>query len=203
MLDAAGWVVNPDTGVREKDGNQLRLQMCTTSGNPTRLTTLGKANQYFAAITVPSDITTADASSVVFAGWADTTPDTDCSIYRGTYDVADFAWVLSGDVWGNYYYIYHSSQIPSDSAPNGSNNSRIASPEMDAALDTLGIAVDPAMQKEAAFVVQQVVADTINEIPLYYRAETTGVGNHLGGWVKYNPSSAGPTYDVENWYFIP
>ena len=203
MLDEAGWVVNPDTGVREKDGNQLRLQMCTTSGNPTRLTTLGKANQYFAAITVPSDITTADASSVVFAGWADTTPDTDCSIYRGTYDVADFAWVLSGDVWGNYYYIYHSSQIPSDSAPNGSNNSRIASPEMDAALDTLGIAVDPAMQKEAAFVVQQVVADTINEIPLYYRAETTGVGNHLGGWVKYNPSSAGPTYDVENWYFIP
>ena len=50
---------------------------------------------------------------------------------------------------------------------------------------------------------QEVLASSIAEIPLYYRAETTGVGNRLGGYEKFNPSSAGPTWDVEKWFVIP
>ena len=32
-------------GLRVKDGVPLRFHMCTTAGNPTRLTTLGLINQ--------------------------------------------------------------------------------------------------------------------------------------------------------------
>jgi peptide/nickel transport system substrate-binding protein len=208
MLDDAGWTVNPDTGLREKDVNgdgtpeQLRLKLCTTAGNPTRLTELGKINQYLSAVGIPSDIQTADAASVVFAGWTDTTPDTQCSIYRGTYDIADYAYVLTGDVYGNYYYAYSSSQIP-DVNHNGANTTRISNPDMDAALKSLGFDVDPAKQAADAATVQQTVAKQNNEIPLYYRAETTGVSNHVGGWTKYNPSSVGPTWNAETWWFIP
>ncbi|MEO7118258.1 MAG: ABC transporter substrate-binding protein [Candidatus Limnocylindrales bacterium] len=213
LLDTAGWLVNDDpdtgTGLREKDvdgdgtNEQLRLKLCTSSGNPTRLTTMGKINQYLAAVGIPSDIQTADAGSVYFAGWADTTAKTECSIYRGTYDVALFAYILGGDLYSNYYYTYHSSQIPSDANPNGSNDTRINDPELDAALDDLGTLVDLDEQLAAAATVQTAYAAAIAEIPLYYRGEVTGIGNHVGGWLNYNPSSAGPTWDPEVWYFIP
>ena len=202
-LDDAGWTVDDTTGLRTKDGVGLRMKICTSSGNPTRLTTVGKISQNLNAIGIPSDISTADAGSVYFAGWADTTPQTQCSIYRGTYDIALFAYVLSGDLYGNYYYGYHSSQIPSDKNPNGGNDTRLNNPDMDAALDALGTEVDPAKQKALAATVQTVYAATIAEIPLYYRAETTGVGVHVGGWVKYNPSSVGPTWNPETWTYVP
>jgi peptide/nickel transport system substrate-binding protein len=203
-LDEAGWVVDttagsPTEGLRTKDGVGLRFQMCTSSGNPTRLTTLGKVNQYLNAISIPSDIQTADATSVYFASWADTTPETQCSIYRGTYDVALFAYVIGGDLYSNYFFTYHTSQIP----PAGNNTSRVSDPDLDASLEALGAEIDQAAQGEAAATMQQALAATVAEIPLYYRAETTGVGVHLGGYEKFNPSSSGPTWDVERWYFIP
>jgi peptide/nickel transport system substrate-binding protein len=200
LLDQAGWTVNPDSGAREKDGNALRLKLCTTAGNPTRLTELSKLNQYLSAVSIGSDVQTADAGSVVFAGWADTTDQTSCSIYRGTYDIADYAYILGGDIYGNYYYTYHSSQIPSDKNPNGSNDTRLNNPDMDTALTALGFEIDPAKQNQLASTVQKVIADQNNEIPIYYRAETTGVGVRVGGWNKYNPSSAGPTWHVEDWF---
>jgi peptide/nickel transport system substrate-binding protein len=202
-LDAAGWTVDETTGLRTKDGVGLRMQLCTSSGNPTRLTTIGLISQNLAAIGIPTDIATADAASVYFAGWADTTPDTNCSIYRGTYDGALFAWVQTGDIYANWYYVYHTSQIPSNRNPNGSNNSRISTPELDAALEALGNQVDLPAQYEAAAVVQAEMNNAIAEIPLYYRAETTGVGVRLGGYEKYNPSSVGPTWDVERWFVNP
>ena len=206
MLDAAGWVVNPDTLLREKDvdgdgtNEAMRFQLCTTAGNPTRLTQLSKLNQYLGAIDIPSDITTADAAATVFAGWSSVTNDTNCSIYRGTYDIADYAFVLSGDVYGNYYFTYHGSQIPSDENPNGSNSGRLDNDEMDAALTALGTEIDPVQQNALAATVQQLVATQNNEIPIYYRAETTGVSVRVGGWTQYNPSSAGPTWHVEDWF---
>ena len=157
MLDEAGWGFQPDDastcatepavvaceGARAKDvdnsgkidANELmRLQLCTTAGNPTRLTELSLLSQNLLAVGIPNDVSTADATSVVFTPWGGATDDTLCSIYRGTYDMADYAYILGGDLYSNYYYTYHSSQIPSDDNPNGSNDSRLANDEMDAAL---------------------------------------------------------------------
>ena len=59
-LDEAGWVVDAETGARVKDGKQMRIRMCTSSGNPLRLTTLGRIAQDWAAIGVGADIQTRD-----------------------------------------------------------------------------------------------------------------------------------------------
>jgi peptide/nickel transport system substrate-binding protein len=209
LLDQAGWKLNPDTGLREKDVDgdgtpeQMRLRLCTSSGNQTRVTELGKLNQYLAAIGIPSDVQTVDATSVLYAGWADTTPTTECSIYRGTYDIADFAYVMSSDVYGDYFWTYDSSQIPSAKNPNGSNDTRIAVPALDQALADLATQIDPAQQKADAATIQQVLADQNNEIPFFYRSAATGVSNHVGGWTRFNPSTAGPTWNAETWWYMP
>jgi ABC-type transport system substrate-binding protein len=96
------------------------------------------------------------------------------------------------------------AQDPSILGPGGKAlTTRISVPALDAALDALGAEIDPEKQKAAAATMQTELAAALPEIPLYYRAETTGVSNHVGGWVKFNPSSAGPTWDADKWSFIP
>ena len=177
--------------------------MCTTAGNPTRLTTLGLINQQLLAVGIPTTIETADAGSAYFAGWADTTPDTACSIFRGNYDLALFTYTITTDPYGGYFPTYHSTQIPSDAAPNGSNDTRINDPKIDKAIEALGTEIDISKQKDLAGTVQEKLAAAIPEIVLYYRAETTGVGSHLGGFDRYNPSTAGALWDTQNWFVNP
>ncbi|MHB8397465.1 MAG: ABC transporter substrate-binding protein [Candidatus Limnocylindrales bacterium] len=187
-------------GNRQLNGKDVNLELCTTAGNPTRLIELQKTQSYLQAIHVKSYIKTADAGSVVFAGWADTKPTTDCSIYRGNYDLADFAYVLTGSPYNDYYYTYATSQWPEKGNHSGSNDTRFSDPTMDAALAALATDVDLAKQQTDAGAVQDAYVSGIPEIPLYYRAETTGIGVHVGGWPGYNPSATGPTWNTEDWF---
>lgn len=189
------------TGCFQYNGKTVKLELCTTSGNATRLTELQLVQGYLAKIGLQSYIKTADAGSVVFAGWADTKPDTDCSIYRGNYDLADFAYILTADIYNNYYFTYNSSQFPEIPPNQGSNDTRFSSPAMDQATNAVGTEVDLAKQLAYAQQIQAAYVAGTPEIPLYYRNETTGVGVHMGNWPKYNPSSIGPLWDVEDWYF--
>jgi peptide/nickel transport system substrate-binding protein len=199
LLTKAGWVAGSD-GYVAKNGKTMDLEMCTTAGNPTRLTELQKMQSYLQAIGVKSHIVTADAGSVVFAGWADTKPDTDCSIYRGNYDIADFAYIIGADIYNNYFYTYASSQWPELGDNSGSNDTRFSSPAMDQALAAVKSAVNLQDQLQYAKAIEDAYNAGVPEIPLYYRAETTGIGAKLGNWPTYNPSSIGPTWDVEDWF---
>jgi len=187
-------------GNRQYNGKDVDLELVTTSGNPTRLTELQKVQGYLQAVGIKSHIVTADAGSVVFAGWADTKPDTDGSIYRGNYDLADFAYIIGSDPYNNYYFTYSSTQWPEKGDHSGSNDTRFSDPNMDTALSNLKNDVDLNKQLADAQTVQDAYNAGIPEIPLYYRAETTGIGAHVGGWPTYNVSSAGPTWEVEDWF---
>jgi peptide/nickel transport system substrate-binding protein len=202
LLQQAGWV--PDSsGWVAQNGHEMNLELCTTSGNTTRLTELQQLSDMLKAIGVKSTIKTADATHAVFAGWADTTPSTDCSIYRGNYDLADFAYVITGSPYNDYYYTYSSSQWPEKGDHNGSNDTRFSSTAMDAALTKLATDVDPAAQLKDAQAVQDAYVAGTPEIPLYYRSEATGIGVHVGNWPGYAPSAVGPTWDVEDWFYQP
>jgi peptide/nickel transport system substrate-binding protein len=201
-LEAAGMKAGAD-GMRSYNGKAVDLELCTTAGNPTRLTELQKLQGYLQAVGIKSHIKTADAGSVVFAGWADTKPDTDCSIYRANYDIADFAYILGGDPYNSYFFGYHTSQWPEKGDHSGANTTRFSDPAMDKALDALKNDVDLSKQLADAQTVQDAYNAGIPEIPIYYRAETTGIGVHVGGWPTYNVSSFGPTWQVEDWFFKP
>lgn len=181
-------------------GKDVNLELCTTTGNPTRLTELQKLQSYLTAIHIKSTLKTVDAGSALFAGWTGTKATTDCSIYRGNYDIADFAYVLTGSPYNDYFYTYATTQFPELGDHSGGNDTRFSDPSMDAALLALKSDVDPAAQAKDAGTVQDAYVAGIPEIPLYYRAETTGIGANVGGWPGYNVSSAGPTWEVEDWF---
>jgi|GEM_PF-2577977 len=199
LLDEAGWAFDPDLGARAKDGEILRLRMCTSSGNPLRLTTLGRIAQDWGAIDVGTDIQTEDPN-VYFGSWDETTNETDCNIYRGSFDVSLYTSLLSGDPYGNYYFNYHSSQPANDAFPGGTNITRVQLPEVDAVLDELGSKVDLGEIAATSDSVHQIIDELVVEVPLYYRPEPMGVSNRLGGLEKGNPSTMTKLWDVENWY---
>jgi peptide/nickel transport system substrate-binding protein len=201
-LDAAGMKVGA-SGNRELNGKEVNLELCTTAGNPTRLTELQKLQGYLQAVNIKSYIKTADATSVVFGTWTDTKADTDCAIYRGNYDIADYAYIIGADPYNNYFYTYATSQWPEKGDHSGSNDTRFSDPDMDKSLTALKSDVDLAKQFADTKTVQDAYAAGIPEIPIYYRSETTGLSVHVGGWPGYNPSSIGPTWNVENWWFKP
>ena len=184
-------------GNRQLNGKDVNLSLCTTAGNPTRLTELQKLEGELTAIHIKShDTETAD----LFTSWTDSKPTTDCNIYRGTYDIADFAYLQTGSPYNDYFYGDDSSQWPQLGDHSGQNTTNFSDPAMDAALAKLGTDVDLNAQLTDAGAVQDADVNGHFEIPIYYRAETTGVGANLGGWAKYNPSATGPLWNVEDWY---
>ena len=200
LLDEAGWAIDPELGTRAKDGNPMRIHACTSSGNPVRLTTLGRIAQDLLAIGVVVDIET---SSDIFSTWDLTTGETECNIYRGTFDMALYTDQLSPDPYSDWFGKYHSSSVGTDANPGGINIPRIADPAMDALIAALGASMSEEEIKAAAADLQAYANEVTTEAALYYRPEPSGIGNHLGGFVKKNPSTATSLWDAENWYFIP
>lgn len=205
LLDATGKLAKGSDGLRQYNGKTVDLLLCTTAGNSVRLTELQKLQGFLQAIGFKSHIVTADAASVVFAGWNDTasTPDKPCEMYRGNYDIVDYAYILGGSPYSDNDPVYDSTQWPENEATghNGANDTRFKSDAMDAALKILKNAVDPKDQLNAMIAVQQAYVAGLPEIPIYYRAEVTGIGVHVGNWPGYNPSSIGPTWDPEDWFY--
>jgi peptide/nickel transport system substrate-binding protein len=196
LLDGAGWVDSNGDGTRDKDGTEAVLKACTLSGVPVRQLTLEKIAGYFTAIGVQVDVNLTD---ILFDGWNDTTEESDCNIYRGTYDLALFAWVFTFDLFGNYYYSYHTDQWPDEEPHDGGNTSRFSNPEMDAALDALAVEITTEAQIEAVRTVQQIYVDNVAEIPLYYRNETRGVSTRLQNFEK-NPTTSSDIWNIEDWW---
>lgn len=196
LLDGTGWVDSNGDGTRDKDGVEAVLKACTLAGVPVRQLTLEKVAGYLDAIGIQANV---ELNENMFDGWADQPEDSSCSIYRGTYDLSLFAWVLSFDLFGNYYYSYHTEQWPDEPPHGGGNTSRFSHPEMDAALDTLASEITTEAQIAAVKDVQRIFVEQAAEIPLYYRQEVRGVSTRLQNFEK-NPSTSTDMWNIEDWF---
>jgi peptide/nickel transport system substrate-binding protein len=201
LLAEAGWL--PDAaGWMAKNGREMDLELCTPEGHPTRVNDIAMLGQDLAAIGVRSHRHVVDGPSVFFALWDTSSPATDCSIFRGNYDISDFGWLLSGMPYVDWFGPYSSSQWP-ELVHGWGNDTRFANPAADAALGRLATDTSIGAQLADAATVQDAVIGGTAEIPLYYYGQPTGVGIHLANWPGFNPSPVGPTWDVEDWYSKP
>ena len=192
--------IRNNDGVRNAPtGEEMVLEHCT-GAVPFRQTGGEFLKGAMQAIGVELNLNFVDSTAVLFALWPDIDANAKCNLAHGTYDTAEYAWVETFDIFGNYYYIYHSSQIPTEANKGeGNNYIRLNIPEMDAAIDVLKDAIDPAEQVEAAYTVQEVYQETWPEIPLYYRNEARGVSAKLHNFLK-NPSTSSDVWNAEDWW---
>jgi peptide/nickel transport system substrate-binding protein len=198
-LDDAGYKAGTD-GVRvDKAGNPLVFEHCTSTAGFRQLggDFLAKSLQ---AIGIKLNLNFVDSTTILFANWPDVKADTKCNLAHGNYDTSEFAYVLTFDLFGNYYYSYASEQIPTEANKgNGYNYLRLNNKDMDDAINVLKAAINPADQLDAAYTIQQVYIDQVPEVVLYYRNEARGVSLKVQNFLK-NPSTASDMWNIEDWW---
>ncbi|HEU4672770.1 MAG TPA: ABC transporter substrate-binding protein [Candidatus Limnocylindrales bacterium] len=203
-LDAAGYERGPD-GVRvdPKTGQPLSLRLCTSDDLAHHT-----GAQYLADALAPVGVRVeplfVDPAAVLFADWGDATAATACNLARGTFDAALYSSSLGLDLVSDYFLSLHSSQIPSDANDGaGFNYVRYDGNQMDAALESLRAAVDPADALAAVDRVQQLAAATDAVVPLYFRPSVGAIGRRARNVAPTPAAPAGigsDLWNVEDWW---
>jgi peptide/nickel transport system substrate-binding protein len=202
-LDDAGYKAGTD-GIRVDPKSNLPLvfEHCTSTAG---FRTLGGdfLAKELQAIGIKLNLNYVDSTTILFANWPEVKADTKCNLAHGNYDTSEFAYVLSFDLYGNYYFSYHSEQIPTDANKGaGYNYLRLINSDMDAAIDVLKQAIKTQDQIQAAYKIQQVYIDTTPEVVLYYRNEVRGASAKLQNFLK-NPSTSSDMWNIEDWWMKP
>ena len=202
-LDDAGYKIGAD-GIRvdPRSGLPLVFEHCTTNLSY-RVLASDFVAKSLEAIGIRLNVHAVDGNRVLFGDWAATNAATRCNLARGTYDTSLFVYVNTFDVLGNFFYAYHSSQVPTDANGGaGYNYVRLANDEMDAALDSLASAIAPEDQLEAVFAVQRVYLDQVPEVTLFYPVAARPVSARLHNFMK-NPSTASDIWNIQDWWITP
>lgn len=191
ILEDAGWKVGAG-GVREKDGLKAKIELCTTT-RQVRQDTLALIAGWLKDVGIEGVPNAVDPSNI-FADYNEATADTPCALSKSNFDLAEHAFSSSIDPLGNYFS-YHSSQFE----PDGANDAQVKDPAIDAALDTVKNSVDFNVIRDAMAEFQKVYVEKTVEIPLYYRKNVELVTPKVGNFFA-NPTQAGPTWNVVDWY---
>ena len=191
ILDAAGWTKGAD-GIRSKNGLRAKIELCTTT-RQVRLDTLALISNWLKDVGIESVVNGVDPSNI-FAAFNDGTKDTPCALSHSNFDLAEHAFSSSLDPIGNYTS-YDSKLVE----PNGANDASVNDPDLDKALLDVKGSVDFNVIKSAMGTFQDVYVNKTVEIPLYYRKNVDLVSSKLGNYFQ-NPTSAGPTWNIVDWY---
>ena len=160
LLDEAGWVLNPDTGIREKDG--ARLEFDINDIIERRRIEFFQAQMRQVGIDVEANAVSSDTLFAI-------TREAD------TYSMASTWWAYSDpDV---LRILYHSSNIGS-----GFAISRYADHELDAMLEAALGEIDPQARRERYYEIQEFIMDKALMVPVYARLVHDGLKANITGY---------------------
>jgi peptide/nickel transport system substrate-binding protein len=196
LLDAAGWAKGSD-GIRAKNGVSLELTACTTQ-RQYRIDTLTLVASWLQQIGIKVDVKPVPANPDFFGGWNQVNADTPCNLYRGNYDLAEFAWSYSPDPL-NAYSVYHSSGIPDNPPHDGQNTTRTNDPAVDKVWDTIKTSVDPVVLKQALYDWQDLYTKDLVEMPLFNWKNVWLVSPKLHNFVG-NPTQYEAQWNTGDWW---
>jgi len=183
ILDADGWKVGPD-GVRVKGGQRLSLLFASAQGSSAAqaVTTLTQAQ--LKSVGVETSIKTY-TYTLLYA------PMQDGGIFLGgRFDLNIYAWVSGADPDDSSQFMC--STIP----PNGNNVFRFCNHEFDGQEAIALSHFDRPTRKRAYDRMQEIMAQQIPAVFLFYRKEITAINPDLRG---YAPNGITETWNAYKW----
>ncbi len=181
LLTAHGWVPDPTTGVRSKNGQKLEFQYSTTAGNLWRSDDQLINQQNFAQIGVKLDIQNYPASTFFGPILNDGKP--------GTYDIAEYATSNTYD--------------PDDAGlfqcNNPSNLTFYCNPALDAQYKAEQSSAVPSVRQAAFDKIHQI---ELTDFPFIVEFAAPDVSVHKIGTNNYAPSllGVGETVNIWQWW---
>lgn len=186
LLDQAGWRAGAD-GTREKDGRKMTLTVQGVTGNKLRDDVAALIQAGWKRIGVDMQIKNSAAAALV-GSW-----ERNGIVTRGNFDIAFFGVTAGVDPAPTLGGRFHSDQIPREGKTSGNNNMRYKNPEVDRLADEAGVTLDQSKRRTNYVRIQQVIAEDVPKIYLYYRANIEAVSDRVVGpkshparWLTWN-----------------
>lgn len=162
LLDAAGYP--------EKNGVRFHITMKTSTDENTRLM-VAVMQQQLREVGIALDIRTFEFATFF------------SDVVHGAFQMYGLRWIGGNEDPDIFEYAFHSSRFP----PNGANRSYYANPKLDALIDQARREVDPAVRKPLYAKVQQILAEDLPYIDLWY-LDNVLVHNKRVSNLKLNPA---------------
>jgi len=171
LLDASGYKPGPD-------GIRFHLEMKTSTDQGARLLTMAMQQQ-LRAVGIALDI-----RSYEFATFYS-------DITRGAFSLYSLRWIGGNESPDIFRYAFASSMFP----PHGANRGSYSNMEVDHLLATTATEPDPKKSRIGYARVQQILADDLPALPLWYIDSVVVYNRRLNG---VEPSASGNFYFLEN-----
>lgn len=187
LLEEAGWTGMRD-GVRQDEaGNPLRLDFMTTAGNRTRELLQQVLQSQWREVGI--DVRIRNETARVFFGQT-----LDRRAYQG---MALYGWYSSPEHVPRS--TLHSEEIPTEeNGWIGQNYPGFADPRMDELIDALETELDFDTRKEMWLDLQQIYAEELPALPLFWRSEPFVLPSWLEG-LRPTGHMVASTFWVEEW----
>ncbi|HEY7126661.1 MAG TPA: peptide ABC transporter substrate-binding protein [Ktedonobacterales bacterium] len=194
-MQAAGWNCPGNTPCTKNGKDFPTLNLVTTSGNTVRQNVTQVVQQDLTALGVPVNLNGQYyAAGVLFGDF-----DSGGILATGQYDLALFAYNFPVEPDGSLYPSFHSSEIPNKQNPGGGNWEHVSNPQVDQALDQGRTTLDPNKRTQIYKDLQKTLVQQVYTIPMYLRPDITLTSSVIGNYYS-NPTSAGNTWNVGDWY---
>ena len=191
LLDEAGWVLNPTTKIREKDGKKLSITFMTTAQNKAR----------------------EQVQAVIASNWRDvgvdvvTKNEIPTSFFTTTLanrkftgpTGAMYAWIMGPN--SNLYSIVNGTQIPNEkNGFTGQNYTGFNNETVNTLTDEIQKSMDKKDIYKKLQECQKILTEELPTLPLYTRVDVTSVDKKIR---EYKPTgtSTALTWNVEYWYW--
>jgi peptide/nickel transport system substrate-binding protein len=179
-LEDAGWKVAQD-GIREKDGQRLSFQCSTYSGDVLRERVQQVIQGQVREIGV--ELKTQNYPAATFFE----------QVNDGKYDIKIHRWIFPADP--SYTTLYAADRMP----PKGLNNMFWSNPEVTQVLGESDSEIDQSKRKGQLFRAQEIIAQELPIIPLFYRPNVIATTTRLKN-VRMNPTNDGDMWAIRDWY---
>jgi peptide/nickel transport system substrate-binding protein len=176
LLDEAGWKVGAG-GIREKDGQKLRLKYQTTTGNKLREDSQVLIVENLKNIGIDLYIEN-QPSATLIGSWAANSPRK-----KGNFDIIMYTTNAAIDPHGQMFNYFHSTSIPAPENQGGINYSRWNDPETDKLLAEAGSIPDWPKRKDLYCKAAARVVEGASHIYLYQRLNLQSFNNRVQGWI--------------------
>ncbi|GAA4288768.1 ABC transporter family substrate-binding protein [Georgenia daeguensis] len=179
-LEAAGWVLNESTGIREKDGQPLTVKFSVLTGVPVSENEAQLAQAQLKEVGINLELVQTPVDEFGPA------------LEAGDFEIMAFSWI------GTPYPMDSIGQIYGDPSTNTSNYAKLNNPELNELINQIAVETDLEKRIELTNEADKLIWESVHTLPLYQRPDLVATVSNLANFGATGFS----TTRAENWGFV-
>jgi len=192
LLDNAGWIMDPVTQYREKDGEIFTLTYMTTSGNRSRGSVQDIITECWEELGIEVIIANQQPTNFFYYTLKERDFDGPCACM--------YAWIMGP--YSNLFTIVHSNDIPTRRNDySGQNYTGFQHDYVDALLEECSTTLNKTLWSRNLNVIQEILMKELPSLPLYFRTDISCLHNDLMNFKPCGTTSSSDFWNIAYWYW--